>query len=220
MALTSSRLTAEEYFALPPTEKRTQLIDGEIVVTEPSVRHQRITGEIYRLIAAWLRDHPGHGEAGIPVDVHLDERNVYAPDVWWVPEAARPARDAKRVVGPPALAIEVRSPWTWRHDVGTKKRTYERRGLAELWLVDTESDTVLVYRRSSPEAAEFDVELELGAGESLTSPSCPAWPSTSPGCSTASRSGPDQRPGSNAATCLVQWPSVGPATTSSSRPGR
>ncbi len=58
MALTSTRLTAEEYFALPPTEKRTQLIDGEIVVTEASVRHQRITGEIYFLLAAWLRDHP------------------------------------------------------------------------------------------------------------------------------------------------------------------
>src|SRR5215207_6941773 len=34
MTLTSTRLTAEEYFALPPTEHRTQLINGEIVVTE------------------------------------------------------------------------------------------------------------------------------------------------------------------------------------------
>ena len=48
MALTSTRLTAEEYLALPPTEQRTQLINGEVVVTEPSVRHQRITMEIVR----------------------------------------------------------------------------------------------------------------------------------------------------------------------------
>ena len=34
MALTSTRLTAEEYFALPPTEQRTQLIDGEVVVAQ------------------------------------------------------------------------------------------------------------------------------------------------------------------------------------------
>jgi hypothetical protein len=50
MALTSTRLTADEYFALPPTEQRTQLINGEIVVTEGSLRHQRIAGEIYFLL--------------------------------------------------------------------------------------------------------------------------------------------------------------------------
>lgn len=175
MALTSTRLTAEEYFALPPTDKRTQLIDGEIVVTEPGLRHQRITGEIYRLVANWLADNPGHGEAGMPVDVHLDDRNVFAPDVWWVPEEARPARDATRIVGPPALAVEVRSPSTWRYDLGAKKTTYERLGLSELWLVDTASDTVLVYPRSSPGAPEFDVALELAAGESLTTPLLPGF---------------------------------------------
>jgi len=174
MALTSTRLTADEYFALPPTEQRTQLINGEIVVTEASLRHQRIAGEIYFLLTTWLRANPGHGEAGFPVDVHLDDFNVFAPDVWWVPEDEKPARDAKRIVGPPALAVEVRSPSTWRYDVGVKKRTYERLGLAELWLVDTAANTVLVYRRSSPGATEFDVELEV-VGESLTTPLLPGF---------------------------------------------
>lgn len=173
MALTSTRLTADEYFALPPTEQRTQLINGEIVVTEAALRHQRIAGEIYFQMTTWLRANSGHGEAGFPVDVHLDDLNVYAPDVWWVPEGDKPPRDAKRIVGPPALAVEVRSPSTWRYDVGIKKRIYERHGLTELWLVDTASDTVLVYRRSSPKAVDFDVELELELGESLTTPLLP-----------------------------------------------
>ncbi|HEV2760069.1 MAG TPA: Uma2 family endonuclease [Acidimicrobiales bacterium] len=175
MALTSTRLTADEYFALPPTEQRTQLVNGEIVVTEAALRHQRIAGEIYRLLTNWLIEHPGHGEAGLPVDVHLDDFNVYAPDVWWVTDHDKPGREAERIMGPPALAVEVRSPSTWRYDVGVKKRTYERLGLAELWLVDTASDTVLVYRRSSPEAAEFDVELELAVGEALTTPLLPGF---------------------------------------------
>ena len=175
MALTSTRLTAEKYFALPPTHERTQLIDGEIVVTEASLRHQRIMLEIGFQMTLWLRTNPGHGEAGFPVDVHLDDRNVFAPDVWWVPEEARPARDATRIVGPPALAVEVRSPSTWRYDVGTKKSTYERLGLAELWLVDTAADEVLVFRRSSPQGAAFDVELELAAGDELTTPLLPGF---------------------------------------------
>ena len=34
---------------------------------------------------------------------------------------------------------------------------------------------MLVFRRSSPKAAEFDVELELEVGESLTSPLLPGF---------------------------------------------
>jgi Uma2 family endonuclease len=175
MALTSTRLTADEYFALPPTEQRTQLINGEIVVTEASLRHQRIAGEIFRLLKNWLVEHPGHGEAGIPVNVHLDDFNVFAPDVWWVPEAERPARDAKRIVGPPALTVEVRSPSTWRYDLGTKKRIYESLGLAELWLVDTAADGVLVFRRSTPRASHFDVAIEITSAQQLTTPLIPGF---------------------------------------------
>lgn len=69
----------------------------------------------------------------------------------------------------------MRSPSTWRFDLGTKKATYEGLGLAELWLVDTAADVVLVYRRSSPEAGEFDVALEVTVGDSLTTPLLPAF---------------------------------------------
>jgi Uma2 family endonuclease len=105
----------------------------------------------------------------MPVDIQLADGDVYAPDVLWVNEAHRPPRDARRLYAPPDLAVEVRSPSTWQFDLGTKKRVYEDKGLPELWLVDTSSDTVLVYRRSSPSAREFDVSLELGRGDKLAS---------------------------------------------------
>jgi Uma2 family endonuclease len=75
----------------------------------------------------------------------------------------------------PDLAVEVRSPSTWRYDVGKKKATYERGGLPELWLVDTAAWTVLVFRRSSKGAPRFDVELELSYSEQLTSPQLPGF---------------------------------------------
>ncbi len=175
MVVTSTLLTAEQYYALPPTVRRTQLIDGEVVVDQPNLRHQRIAGELYAQMWTWLRSHPGQGEATLPVNVQLGDRNVFAPDVVFVVEAARPRRDATRILGPPSLAVEVRSPSTWRYDVGAKKSTYERHGLAELWLIDTDADadTVLVYRRSGPEAPAFDVALEVRAGEQLTTPLIP-----------------------------------------------
>lgn len=176
MALTGHRLTAQEYLALPLDEYRfTQLIDGEVVVNQPSVRHQEITLFIARRLVDWIEAGPSRGQAGIPVDAVLDERNVFAPDVWWVAQEHRPARDARGLDGPPDLAVEVGSPSTWRYDVGAKKATYERVGLAELWLVDTEAESVLVFRRSPPTASSFDVALELGSGEALTSPLLPGF---------------------------------------------
>lgn len=105
----------------------------------------------------------------------LDERNVFASDVWWVAEEHKLSRDDKRFYLPPDLAVEVRSPSTWRFDTGPKKDTYERLGLPELWLVDTKAEKVLVHRRSSSEASTFDVTLEIGATEVLTSPLLPGF---------------------------------------------
>jgi hypothetical protein len=41
--------------------------------------------------------------------------------------------------------------------------------------VDTKSETVLVFRRSEPQAASFDVALEIGIGERLASPLLPGF---------------------------------------------
>ena len=71
--------------------------------------------------------------------------------------------------------MEVGSSSTWRYDVGAKKATYERVGPAELWLVDTEAESVLVFRRSLPTASALDMALELGSGEALTSPLLPGF---------------------------------------------
>jgi len=75
----------------------------------------------------------------------------------------------------PDLAVEVRSPSTWRYDIGAKKAGYERRGLRELWLVDTAADAVLIFRRSEPGAPGFDTALELDRDQELTSPLLPGF---------------------------------------------
>ena len=176
MVAMTSLMTADEYLATGDELPRfTELIDGEIIVNTPSVRHQRIANEIRFLLNLWCREVSGRGESPDPVDARLDPGNVYAPDVWWVSEMHRPDRDASHLNGPPDLAIEVRSPSTWRFDVGVKRETYERAGLPELWLVDTASHTIIVYRRSTPDVASFDVALEVGAGETLESPQLPGF---------------------------------------------
>jgi Uma2 family endonuclease len=60
-------------------------------------------------------------------------------------------------------------------DIGAKKRNYERHGVAELWLVDTAADVVLVFRRSTAKTPTFDVSEELDAAATLTSPLLPGF---------------------------------------------
>ncbi len=175
MALTGQRLTAEEFLAIPEGEGHYQLIDGEIVVSEPRWAHQRAVGLIHARILAWTESGPGRGTVGLPVDTHLDDRNVYAPDVWWLADDHRSRLDAGYLIGPPDLVVEVRSPSTWRYDRGTKRQVYERTGLAELWLVDPAAAIVVVHRRSGPTAGGFDVTVELGRADQFASPLLPGF---------------------------------------------
>jgi Uma2 family endonuclease len=105
----------------------------------------------------------------------MDEHNVFGPDISYLREERVPTEDVHHIDGPPDLAVEVRSPSTWRYNVGKKMRSYERLGLPELWLVDSPAATVLVDRRSHPKVPDFDVELELTRGQALSSPLLPGF---------------------------------------------
>lgn len=150
MALAGTHVTADEFLAIPPGDRRYQLIDGEIVVNEPKLTHQRAVGIIYARLLAWVEAEPGRGYVGLPADIRVDDANVYAPDVWWVGEARRPRPEDDYLSGLPDLAIEVRSPSTWRRDRTVKRNRYEQAGLPELWLVDTVTAAVTVLTRPAP----------------------------------------------------------------------
>lgn len=166
---TATRLTTEEFLARE-WPRYAELVEGEVVVNEPRWKHQELMFRVATPLRAWVAEAPGRGYASGSLDVHMGEGNVFGPDVLWVPEPAwrelHDGRDSAR----PALAVEFRSPSTWRYDLGAKKAAYEREGLPELWLVDDVAEAVLVYRRSAPGSPAFDVALELRRGESLASP--------------------------------------------------
>lgn len=175
MAQVAQRMTADEYLAIPFDEQRTQLIEGEVVVTECGNLHQVVLLALLRALDAWASEAPGRGRISLPLDVKLDERNVFCPDLMWYVEGRAPARHADRPYALPDIAVEVRSPSTWRFDIGAKKAAYERVGLKELWLVDTSADVVLVFGRCSARSTSFDETLELAAEDELTSPLLPGF---------------------------------------------
>jgi Uma2 family endonuclease len=170
MAQVAQRMTADEYLAVPYDGRRTMLVEGEVVLNQPGLPHQFVLADLFRALDAWAMATPGRGRVTWPIDVRIDDRNVFGPDLLWYAEGRVPLRHADRPYPLPDLAVEVRSPSTWRYDIGAKKSAYERAGLAELWLVDTAASEILIFRRSSPDEPAFDVSLELGAEDELGSP--------------------------------------------------
>jgi Uma2 family endonuclease len=114
-----------------------QLVDGDLVKEPgPTPYHQTLTGRLYRRLV----DLVGEGRVVIaPIDVGLDEHNVYQPDV--VVLRSTPPQHV-RDVGVPLLAIEVLSPTSARRDRRTKCPRLLAAGAAEVWLVDPETQVV------------------------------------------------------------------------------
>jgi Uma2 family endonuclease len=167
----TQRITAAEYLEhYEEDHRRTELVDGLIIMHEARLPHALLSMRLLLALTDWTRAQAGRGMVVVPIDVLLDDRNVYAPDVLWYSEHRMPATDDPWPYPLPDLAIEIRSPSTWRYDVGIKRRTYERQGLAELWLIDGVESVVRALRRSDPAAATFDATHELALGDTLSSP--------------------------------------------------
>jgi Uma2 family endonuclease len=128
--------TIAEFEALPETNRILELIEGEIIMSPPPVTaHQRLLLRSARSVDELKPD----GEVFIaPIGVYLDAVNVVEPDVVWVAAESACKIEEKGLIGAPDLVIEVLSPGSIRRDKVTKFRLYERVGVREYWIANTE----------------------------------------------------------------------------------
>lgn len=166
-----TRLTAEE-FVHGDLPRNTELLFGEVIVTDPTLLHQRVMKCLLYALEQWVRSGRDRGEVGFGGNWVLGPDTVLVPDLWWITSDRQGELSLLWHDTVPDLAVEVRSPGTWRYDVGPKRTLYEQSGVAELWLVDPPGEAVLVNRRSKG-SATFDQLLEVPIAGLLTSPLLP-----------------------------------------------
>ena len=168
------KLTYDDFVLFPDDGKRHELIDGEHYVTpSPNLKHQRVSGSLHLLIGGWLEDHPIGQIYYAPLDVVFSRYDVVEPDLLYVSHArAAEVLTPANVQGPPDLVIEIGSPGTRKRDETIKRHLYERSGVSEYWVVDTELDFVRVYRREG-EGFGRAIELSREAGDVLATPLLP-----------------------------------------------
>lgn len=169
-------MTVEEFVAISDRDPRwMELIDGEIVVvSEPRLAHADLQATLIGALAQWQRGAAGRARVAGPTGVHLGPHDAYGPDV--VVRRSQSRVDARGYLAElPLICVEIRSPTTWRNDIGRKKSVYEAQGVPELWLVDDIARVVLVFRRSAPDVSYYDTALELDATQTLGSPLLPGF---------------------------------------------
>jgi Uma2 family endonuclease len=165
------KLTYEDYLYLPEDGKRHEIIDGEHYVSPaPATRHQIILANLLHLLHPLVRELRLGRVLPAPVDVVLSDTDVVQPDLLYVSTAHLDRLTEANLQGAPDLAVEILSDSTRRTDEITKRRLYERHGVAEYWVVDPVLESIKVYRRNAQDRYERAAELTLEAADTLTTP--------------------------------------------------
>ena len=168
------KLTYDDFLLFPDDGKRHELIDGEHYVTpSPNLGHQRILGNIYYLIRAWLEQRPIGRVFFAPLDVVLSRHDVVEPDLFYLShERASQVTTPENLRGAPELVVEIASRSTRKRDETIKRRLFEEKGVTEYWIVDPAHEAVRVYRRVEGGFAP-PVELLRQRGDVVTTPLLP-----------------------------------------------
>ena len=137
--------TIEDYLSTPE-DRRVELIDGCFYdMASPRLIHQVILGELHVQFHHCMESHPDCELFMAPSDVRLDrdDRTVVQPDLFIV--CGRKDNDRRMVNGAPDLVVEILSPGNRQHDMFLKLNKYRIAGVREYWIVDPETQKVIIY---------------------------------------------------------------------------
>ena len=133
--------TGMEAFELMPEGTFCQLINDVLIMSPaPTPNHQSISGIIYEEISGFVRSQKLGKAFFSPIDVYLNDKNVFQPDIVFVAKDRLEIIDWKKgIMGAPDLVIEVLSKGNEKYDLNEKRIAYEVSGVKEYWVVDPET---------------------------------------------------------------------------------
>lgn len=167
--------TVADFMALGEGPPFAELINGEIIMApSPFRNHQSAVQRIYQSLQNHLDSHPV-GECYLaPFDVHFDDSNVLCPDLSFFSNERLHVLSERGAEGAPDLVVEVLSPSTARRDRKEKREIYTQFGVRELWLVNTDLETIEVFDLVK-QADQPIAVLENGTHPSITTPILPEF---------------------------------------------
>ena len=141
-----------------------QLINGDLVMSPaPIAYHQILSARLFKALDAFIEKNNDQGICLYsPVDVVLDEENIFQPDLIYISGERKIELLQDRIMGAPDLVIEILSPSTAYYDLRQKKDFYERYGVKEYLIVDPLVKDAEVYVLKNAEFILYQKERQNG----------------------------------------------------------
>lgn len=139
----ASEYTADDYQKLPLNAPY-QLINGKLeFMASPYDMHQLALANLHLLVHSFVKKEKIGTVRFAPLDVHLDEKNVFQPDLMFISNERKDIIK-KFIHGAPDLIVEVLSS-NKKHDLGKKKDAYGAHNVLEYWAIDYNEKTLDLY---------------------------------------------------------------------------
>ena len=169
-------LTVADLDAFPDHDgNRYELIEGRLFVSAaPGISHQRILQDLQMELASYLKTN----QIGIQVPgagAIFSDYGAVIPDLAFVcNERWDQVVTGEKFTGALDLVIEILSPGTQnrKRDLSAKRHLYEKVGVKEYWIVDSENRAVLVLRLRGN---AFEEIATLAGDAEITSPLLPGF---------------------------------------------
>ena len=149
MVDSSKKLTIEEFFELPESNRPYELIDGRAIPKmSPKFFHSAVQAALIillqskrgRIYPEWAIKLQRNKTDWVPIpDLTYISYNRLSTD--WILDEACPVA--------PELAIEIISPGQTFGDMTEKATDYLQAGIDRVWLVDTKSQSITVFRANN-----------------------------------------------------------------------
>lgn len=154
----------EEFLAREEnSERRFELIYGEIVEKVPTQKHGIITGNIVTELNLYLRQNPiGYAAVEVRHRPAGDSDNDRLPDVSFIADRSQPIIEEGAVEKMPDLAIEVKSPTDSYKKMVDKAEFYLANGSRMVWLFYPEKRLIEVLTLDDRQLLGEDDELDGG----------------------------------------------------------
>lgn len=148
-----TRLTIQEFLAMPETDVSYELVKGEAVPKmSPKLFHSRVTGALYTLLNQWCH---GKGEVNPEWAIALKRNGedwVPVPDLTYISYQRLPAEmmEDEACPVPPELAIEIISQGQTFGQMTEKATDYLAAGVLRVWVVDPQARSITVFYPDAP----------------------------------------------------------------------
>lgn len=169
-------LTVADLDAFPEDDgNRYELINGELFVScAPGIPHQRVLMNLILGFGDYLKIHP----IGILVPgagAIFSDYDAVIPDLAFVRnERWDQVVTGEKFTGALDLVIEILSPGSQnrRRDLSSKRKLYGKYGVKEYWIVDSENQSILIFRLREQGFGEPAIFAD---DQELTSPLLPGF---------------------------------------------